>query len=219
MTANGDWRFPAGVALRLPANAVLDLNSHYVNRTDAELSGEIYTNLHTVDASQVQHEAFSLNLSNTNINLPAKTRTTLTRSFTMSQKVNVILLTSHMHEHGEKFVIRVVGGVRNEVVYETNSWNHPDITTFDTPIVVNAGESIRSEITYNNTTDKAISFGLTSQDEMGIVFGYYYCTTACTAQLGLSTIRDAALHQPLSAIELLTAPASASPVAAHHHQP
>jgi hypothetical protein len=31
-----------------------------------------------------------------------------------------------------------------------------------------------SEITYNNTTDRTVSFGLTSEDEMGIIFGYYY---------------------------------------------
>jgi hypothetical protein len=42
------------------------------------------------------------------------------------------------------------------------------------PIVLNAGEGLTSEITYYNETDRAISFGLTSEDEMGIIFGYYY---------------------------------------------
>jgi hypothetical protein len=29
-------------------------------------------------------------------------------------------------------------------------------------------------VTYNNTTNKIVNFGLTSEDEMNIIFGYYY---------------------------------------------
>jgi hypothetical protein len=184
MTAEADWRLPPGVALRLPANARLDLNSHYVNRTQGPAFGEVYVNIHTVPQSEVQHEAHSLNLSNNNITLPPNTRTTLTRTFTMPEQVQVVVLTSHMHEHGEKFVIRIVGGARNnEIVYETTSWNHPDVKMFTPPIVLNRGEGLRSEVTYNNQTSQTIRFGLTSQDEMGIVFGYFYCATACGSSL------------------------------------
>ena len=37
-----------------------------------------------------------------------------------------------------------------------------------------AGQGLTSVITYNNTTDRILSFGLTSLDEMGIIFGYFY---------------------------------------------
>jgi hypothetical protein len=40
--------------------------------------------------------------------------------------------------------------------------------------VLRPGEGLTSEITYNNTTDRTIRFGLTSQDEMGIIFGYFH---------------------------------------------
>jgi hypothetical protein len=184
MTAEADWRFPPGVALRLPANARLDLNSHYVNRTQAQTFGEVYVNIHTVPQSEVQHEAHSLNLSNNNITLPPNTRTTLTRTFTMPEQVEVVVLTSHMHEHGEKFLIRIVGGPRSgEVVYETTSWSHPEVKMFTPSIVLNKGESLRSEVTYNNQTNQTIRFGLSSQDEMGIIFGYFYCATACGTAL------------------------------------
>jgi hypothetical protein len=184
MTSQADWTFPAGVALRIPASARFDLNSHYVNRTQGQTFGEVYANIHTIPQSEVQHEAHSLNLSNNNITLPPNTRTTLTRTFAMPERVQVFLLTSHMHEHGEKFVIRIVGGPRSgEIVYETTNWSHPDIKTYTPPIVLNAGESLRSEVTYNNQTSQTIRFGLTSQDEMGIIFGYFYCATACGSSL------------------------------------
>ena len=184
MTSQADWSFPPGVALRLPANARVDLNSHYVNRTQGQTFGEVYANVHTIPQSEVQHEAHSLNLSNNDITLPPNTRTTLTRTFRMPERVQVFLLTTHMHEHGERFAIRIVGGPRSgEVVYETTSWSHPDIKMYTPPIVLNAGESLRSESTYNNQTSQTIRFGLTSQDEMGIIFGYFYCATACGSSL------------------------------------
>ena len=48
------------------------------------------------------------------------------------------------------------------------------LITFDPVITLNAGEGLTSEITYNNIKDKVVQFGLTSDDEMGIIFGYYY---------------------------------------------
>jgi hypothetical protein len=175
MTANSTYVFPDGVALEMPANAALDLNTHYVNKTATEIVGEAYANFGTVDRASVTHVAQTLNLNNTDIVLPPNQRTTLSKTFTFTGKRTVFMLSSHMHKLGEKFVIRIAGGPRNgEVVYETTDWSHPAVKTFDTPIVLEAGQGLTSEITYNNTTTKQVSFGLTSEDEMGIIFGYYY---------------------------------------------
>ncbi|MCE9602720.1 MAG: hypothetical protein K8S21_11005 [Gemmatimonadetes bacterium] len=182
MTARTSWQLPAGIALKLPAGAALDLNAHYVNRTDAPLPGEVYANLFAVDSASVTNVAQSLFLSNTSIVLPPGQRTTLSRTFTFSQDVRLFMLSSHMHERGERFVIRINGGSRSgEIVFETNSWSSPDIVNFAVPIELKAGEGLRSEITWNNTTSNTIRFGLTSQDEMGIIYGYYWCVTTCSA--------------------------------------
>ena len=175
MTPSNDYRLPAGVALRLPAQTQLDLNSHYVNRSNAPITGEAYVNLHTVDSAQVQHVASTLELGNTALNLPPRTRTTVTTPFTTDKVMRIFMLTSHMHERGEKFVIRISGGARNgEIIYTATDWASPGIVTFDTPLVLQPGQGLISEVTYNNTTDRTIGFGLTSQDEMNIIFGYYY---------------------------------------------
>jgi hypothetical protein len=89
--------------------------------------------------------------------------------------MTIITLTSHMHEHGTRFVVRLAGGARDgQVVYDNTDWAHPLVRTFDAPLVLKKGEALVSEVTYHNTTDRVIRFGLTSEDEMGIVFGYYY---------------------------------------------
>ena len=175
MTAEYDYSLPAGVALELPAHAGIDLNSHYVNRTTREMAGEVYLNLHTVDASSVTQVARALNLSNFEIRLPAGARTTMTKTFVMTDTTRVLMLTSHMHELGEKFVVRIAGGPRDgEVVYTSTSWQHPPMITYEPAIVLRPGEGLTSEITYNNTRNRVVTFGLTSEDEMGIIFGYIY---------------------------------------------
>ncbi len=170
-----DYTFPTGVALQLPASFSVDMNVHYVNRTSAEIPGEAYANLFTVPASQVTKVAHSLNMSNTAISLPAGKATTLEKTFLVSQTTTVIMLTSHMHQLGTRFQIKIVGGPRDgELVYESLDWEHPQQISFPTPIVLEKGQGLKSVITWNNTTTHTVTFGLQSTDEMGIIFGYYY---------------------------------------------
>jgi len=175
MTPVSDYTFPAGIALRIPANASFDLNSHYANKLATTITGEAYVNLHTTSQSNVVREARTLDMGNTAISLPPKQRTTMVKSFTVSAPTTIFLLTSHMHKRGEKFVIRINGGARHgEIVYVSENWEHPLIKGYAAPLVLALGEGLTSEITYYNETDRTITFGLTSEDEMGIIFGYYY---------------------------------------------
>lgn len=170
-----NYVFPEGTAMIVPANLTLDLNSHYVNRTTGVIPGEAFLNLYTVPAAKVVNVVKPLDLGNQSLTIPANSRVTLTKSFTFDQPRKILTLTSHCHKTGEKFVIRLKGGTRDgEVVYTSTDWEHPEIITFATPITLQKGEGLTSEITYNNTTGKTINFGLTSEDEMGIIFGYYY---------------------------------------------
>jgi hypothetical protein len=176
MTPQSDYVFPSGTALRIPANSAIDLNVHYANKTSAVVPGEAYVNLYTVPQAQVQHVLSTLNLSNTNLSLPANQVTIATKDFTFSAATTIIALTSHMHARGTKFEIWTVGanGVLGSKVYESTDWEHPAMVTYAQPLVLQAGARLRSIVTYNNTTSKPIFFGLTSDDEMDIIFGYFY---------------------------------------------
>jgi hypothetical protein len=173
--SDGDYTFPPGVAIRIPANAQLDLNSHYVNSTTLAASGEAEANLHTVPAAQVQFEAEPLNLVNTDLTLPAGRDTTIRKTFRFTKLTRVVMLTSHMHKRGLRFVVRVSGGPRNgEVVYQSEAWDHPPILALTTPLVLQPGEGLTSEVTYRGDPSKVVRFGLTADDEMDIIFGYWY---------------------------------------------
>jgi hypothetical protein len=175
MSQTSDYQFPAGTALKLPASMSIDVNVHYVNRTANEIPGEAFANLYTVPASSVVNVAQTLNLGNTSISLPPGKSTTLSKTFTMSQTTSIIMLTSHMHQLGTRFQIQIVGGSRDgEQVYDNTDWEHPQQITFAQPLVLQKGQGLKSIITWNNTTDHTVTFGLQSTDEMGIIFGYWY---------------------------------------------
>jgi hypothetical protein len=170
-----DYHLPPGVALKLPANTGFDLNSHYVNRTDEPKTGEVSVNLHTIPKSQVNYIAENIFENYTDINIPAKQVKTLTRISKFDERMNIFQLTSHAHEHMTEFKIFIEGGPRDgELVFIAKDWEHPPIINYDPPIVLEAGQGLRAETTYDNDTDKALRFGLRSVDEMMIIFGAFY---------------------------------------------
>ena len=172
---NATFTFPAGVALKIPPATALDLNAHYFNKQSTSLTGENYINMYTVPQASVVKEAQSIDFGNYNFSIPANSRKTIITNFTFPKAVTVITLTSHFHKLGEKFQIRILGGTRNgEVVYENTDWEHPLVINLTTPIQLKSGEGLTSVVTYNNTTNKVVNWGLTSEDEMNIIFGYYY---------------------------------------------
>lgn len=172
---NSDYTFPPGVAMRFPAAFPVDLNAHYFNKSDLIIKGENYINFYTVPQAGVVHEAKTLNLNNQDITLAPGERKTITKTFTFSSIARVLMLTSHNHKLGEKFIIKIAGGARNgEIVYENTDWQHPLMKNFSTPVVLQPGHGLTSEVTYFNNTNRTVRFGLTSEDEMSIIFGYYY---------------------------------------------
>jgi hypothetical protein len=170
-----EYNFPPGVALKMPAHHKLDVNVHYVNKSANTLKGECYINFYGVDAADVAHEAQPIFFSNEKIFLPPLQKTIILKSFLTTVPMKIFMLTSHTHKLAERFEIQVVGGSRSgEVIYASSNWHHPAVKTYDPPIDLLAGEGLKMVVTYHNTTDNAVAFGLTSENEMAVIYGYYY---------------------------------------------
>ncbi len=173
--AQQEYNFPEGSALLLPAETTVDLNPHYFNKTNSVHFGENYVNFYTTPKEKVKNVVKMLDLANQNLSIEPNERKTITKSWTFNTNNNIVMLTSHTHKLGEKFLIKIKGGPRDgQVVYETTDWEHPLIKNFKEPLQLLKGEGLTSEVTYFNNTTKAVKFGLTSEDEMDIIFGYYY---------------------------------------------
>lgn len=169
------YHFPPGVALRLPAGTLLDLNSHYVNRTDENAIGEVYANLHLVAENEIEHEAQILFLNHLDLRLPAGKTTTIEREFRFAEDRHIMQLMSHAHEHMTEFRVEVIGGQRDgELIYIAYDWEHPPILELNPPLALGAGQGLRLIATYDNWTDRELNFGFLSEDEMMILYGFYY---------------------------------------------
>jgi hypothetical protein len=172
---NSDYTFPTGTAVEVPANATFDMNSHYYNKGTKPIPGEVDINLFTTKKENVKNVLKVIDFGNQNLNIPAKQRVVISKDFTFDTNVKIVMLFSHTHKFGEKFEILIKGGARNgEIVYTSTNWEHPEKIDYLPNISLKKGEGLTSRITYNNTSDKNIKFGLTTEDEMGIIFGYYY---------------------------------------------
>jgi hypothetical protein len=167
---------PEGFAFPIAANATLDLNSHYFNKTDKTIFGEVTMNIYTKPKSAVQHILREASVDNGNeILLPPKQTTTIEYSEIFEEDRRLKVMFSHMHKRGKMFEVFKVGGTNDgQKIFETDDWHDPKFTNIDDEILVRKGEGLRTRITYENESDRTIRFGVTSEDEMGIFFFFYY---------------------------------------------
>ena len=179
------FEFPEGVGLRLPGNTVYDLNSHYINLLgDETLIGETYVNIYTIPADEVLYEAVEIFVSNQSISVPpGTTRVTRSAMYVEDQlearghdadtPLNVFLLSSHMHRHGELFEITQAS--TDDLLHRSVSYDDAPITLFNPVLRLDPEDALKFQCTHNNyDKDEPLTFGLTSEDEMCIMFGYYY---------------------------------------------
>ena len=179
------FEFPDGVGLRLPGNTVFDLNSHYINLLgDETLIGETYVNIYTIPEEEVKYEAIEIFVSNRAINVPPNTTRVAKLTWYVEDELErrghdpdtelyVFLLTSHMHRHGDLF--EIFQNSTGELLHRSIAYDDAPITLFDSPLILNVDDGLKFQCTHNNYDKNApLQFGLTSEDEMCIIFGYYY---------------------------------------------
>ena len=186
-----NYHFPPGVALRLPPNFGVDINSHFLNYSGDVPTGEVYGNFHFAEPEEVQHVADIFMLNNSDINLPPQETTTLEATFMFPQdfsagflgngpignedQINIFQLFSHAHERMIRFDVKRVGGENDgQLIYTALDWEHPPILELMPPLVLQEGEGLKLETTYFNNSNFTINFGLLGADEMMILFGHYY---------------------------------------------
>ena len=184
------FQFPEGVGLRLPGDTVYDLNSHYINLLgDETLIGETYVNIYTIPEEEVKYEALEIFVNHRQINVPPGTTRLAkltwyiedelkSRGHDPDTEVHIFLLSSHMHRHGELF--EIFQESTGKLLHRSIAYDDAPIDLFvdDSILRLDANDGLHFQCTHNNyDTDEPLTFGLTSEDEMCIIFGYYYIPT------------------------------------------
>ncbi|MDW3646365.1 MAG: hypothetical protein R8P61_04870 [Bacteroidia bacterium] len=167
-----DLDLPPGIAMKIPAGATIDINSHYFNVTDEVLFGEVFLNMITIPEDSVKEILKIDDINNDeHLFLPAQEATTIVDEKTFGRDTQIRQMFAHMHKRGYKFEVFKKGGDRDgDLLYVSFDYQHPPYQFFDPPLEIKRGESLITKVYYNNETDRDISYGVTSEDEMGILF-------------------------------------------------
>ena len=187
--AQGEMVFPEGTVANVPATIDVLHEVHFVNPTPDEV--EIYSeiNAYTVPQSAVEKSMWGGSVRDENIEIPANAEHTEWSRCVFNEDVEVLLLAGHQHELGTGFHIAPYNGETGEVgevFFSNDDWHTPDITQYEPPMMVPAGQGFEWTCDWNNTTDQVVRYGNEATDEMcnmAVVFrpveGMISLTAAC----------------------------------------
>lgn len=171
-----DLRYPAGAGLRVEAQALIGIEIHYINVSDAEieLTGTVEFELAPVDSGL--REVALLFTGDLALTLPPMTPTTVHSFHGVPSGAEIFGLTSHTHQYGTYAAIRRAsspGDMSGELLHEALVWSEPPLDTFDPPLVLEANEGLMLTCEYFNTTDQTVNFGTSAYDEMCFLWAHY----------------------------------------------
>jgi hypothetical protein len=118
-------------------------------------------------------------LTNTAISfqVPAQGKGHVDLSCTLDRDVSLVMFTNHMHQWGASALTQLVDTAGTESALKSDpAWNsewttNPDFTkaTVAAPLVLKAGETLKTSCDWTNTTDQALTF----PTEMCVFIGFY----------------------------------------------
>lgn len=175
----GDFSLPPDVGLELPApGKMLAVEFHYNNSGTGNAMD--HSGLEICTTSKFRTNTASISwLGTETINVQPNTTGTAAGTCSPSRKgmnasdpIHVLYSWPHMHKLGShlKSVVNRKGGT-SEVMYD-GAFSFEFQVLYDTPVLLNPGDTVTTTCTYENKTDREINFGASTQMEMCFNFTY-----------------------------------------------
>jgi hypothetical protein len=157
--------FPTGVAIKLPANTIINLNLHLVNYSDAPLAGTSGIQVLQVAASDVVHEADMMFLGKGTLMIPPGTKTEIA-TCSIPAQWTILNLWPHMHQYGQhQRVKRLKNNNQMQMLLDTD-YSYMDQKTYPMTIPLEVNEQLTIECVYNNTSGGMLLEGDGVNNEM-----------------------------------------------------
>jgi hypothetical protein len=173
---------PDGVAFTLQPGQMIRLELHYINygREPAEISAS--STFITMPEADYEHEADFLFIGNPDIEVPPHAAQTLGPTFFRVPPefsgVNFFAITGHTHQFGTNVTVGTASGsgALDTMVYDVDGWDwdEPDTVYHDPPFQIPSGGGFQFTCEYMNTSDEAVGFGESANEEMCFFWAYYY---------------------------------------------
>jgi hypothetical protein len=167
--------FPEGVAVKLTAGTQLLLNLHLFNTSDDELSGTSGTRFVSMKESEVEHLSKSLTVGSMSLNIPPMQESSSGGSCTMAADATVFAVLPHMHQLGSHFKITAQSSIDGERVLHDAPFDFDSQVYYPfEPVRLAVGDKLQFECTWENTTERTVTWGDSSVDEMCTAGLYRY---------------------------------------------
>lgn len=181
-TTLGSWvpgtsvtRFPEGTGIKLPAGNVLVMQVHY-NLSHGDPTGDVTVARLQLAREPVARPAFITALYNTSFSIPPGKTGYSAEAFLTAGGTGVIWgVLPHMHTLGRR--IRVdIEGLFGRCLVDIPRWDFhwQQLYFYSNPggLPIRKGDSVKLTCTWDNTTDRTITWGEGTADEMCL--NYFY---------------------------------------------
>jgi hypothetical protein len=157
---------PEGLALRLKKGSGVMLSVHYVNTGADFVDGNAVVDLEMAPADPTRTVAALFTNVNVDFDIPPAAEVTSTISCVAQSELQIVMAANHMHEDGKAASTQVIhpdGSIQD--LRTDTSWTYdqqinPVFGRFplDNPLVVRAGDTIRTSCTWQNSTANDLKF-------------------------------------------------------------
>jgi hypothetical protein len=163
--------YPQGIAAVISAKQGIRVNAHYLNTTHEPLSPTVVVKFRRVAPGAAYQRAGLFTMTTLNIDVPAYQSKTIPVDCTAPSDMNLLSVTSHMHQHGVKFRSDVSG----QALYTSATWDDPPRQFFDPVRSIKMGDKIHFECDFVNATATPLTFGESANsNEMCVLLGQFY---------------------------------------------
>jgi hypothetical protein len=162
-----ETKLPEGVGFRLEKGQGVLLNMHYINTTVNPADGAAYLDLKLEEVDPTRPIASLFINFNGSFNVAPSAQGDSSVDCAVGSEVRLVMATNHMHEYGTHAITQVTraAGGTVETVHEDPTWtedmaNNPTYSrwTVDEPLVLHAGDALRTSCYWDNTTTNAMTF-------------------------------------------------------------
>jgi hypothetical protein len=175
-TAGPVVSLPEGMVFQMPQGQALMANTHYINTTNAPVEGHTVLDVKFAppDPSLIIAGSFAMNYSG--MQIPPGQEMSVDVQCTLDRTVSLVMYSNHMHRWGRRVFTEVkrTDGT-TEMLSKNDTWtadgafNPPFIHWGkDAPFVLNSGDTLHEQCTWQNTTNATIQF----PTEMCVGVGY-----------------------------------------------
>ncbi len=169
-------KFPPGVAVRLEPHAIVYSNLHLRNFFPEPIMAEAVFNVIPAKKGSVRHHAQSFTVGSWDIDIPPQASASLTGEWHAPVPLNIVQISTHQHHRGTLVSVHHMDAAGNDLgeLVASPDWEHAKVRWFPKALRVEAGESFRFTCNWTNPDDHPVHFGVTTEDEMCFVAGYFY---------------------------------------------